>query len=113
MMNTDIKPVPSSRGAHGPADERARARPSLAAAAASGGNALPDETRPRIKVILKAARYYGVELDPVEFRSSAVIPTAGALSDWAQNGGMWSRAVRIRWSHLMRLQETGPVVLLF
>jgi ABC transporter transmembrane region len=26
---------------------------------------------------------------------------------------MWSRAVRIRWRHLFRFQETGPVVLLF
>src|SRR5438128_990540 len=38
---------------------------------------------------------------------------AADLSEWAQNGGMWSRAVRIRWSHLLRFQETGPVVLLF
>jgi ATP-binding cassette subfamily B protein len=26
---------------------------------------------------------------------------------------MWSRAVRIRWSHLLRFEQTGPVVLLF
>ena len=26
---------------------------------------------------------------------------------------MWSRAVRLRWRHLMRFHNTGPVVLLF
>ena len=26
---------------------------------------------------------------------------------------MWSRAVRLRWRHLMRFHDTGPVVLLF
>ena len=41
------------------------------------------------------------------------MPSAVALSEWAQNGGLWSRAVKIRWSHLLRFQETGPVVLLF
>src|SRR5229473_703206 len=57
----------------------------------------------------------GVELDPKEFRSPAGegAPSAAALSFWAQNSGMWSRAVRMRWRHLMRFQETGPVVLLF
>ena len=38
---------------------------------------------------------------------------AAALSQWAQNAGMWSRAVRIRWRHLLRFKDTGPVVLLF
>jgi ATP-binding cassette, subfamily B, bacterial HlyB/CyaB len=112
MANAEIRPVLSSRGALAPVDEPATARPSSAAAGSSGGNAMRDETRPRIKAMLKAAHYHGVELDPNEFRAGAGAPTAGALSEWAQNGGMWSRAVRIRWSHLMRLQETGPVVLL-
>ena len=26
---------------------------------------------------------------------------------------MWARAVRLRWRHLMRFHNTGPVVLLF
>jgi subfamily B ATP-binding cassette protein HlyB/CyaB len=96
---------------------------------------------PRLQAMLRAARYYGVELDPEEFRgtrgepvqqappmagraavllsggrqgerSQAPPPSAAALSLWAQNAGLWSRAVRIRWRHLLRLRDAGPVVLL-
>ncbi|TIN13781.1 MAG: peptidase domain-containing ABC transporter, partial [Mesorhizobium sp.] len=60
-------------------------------------------------------RYHGLELDANEFRvaSASPVPNATDLSQWAQNGGMWSRALRIRWSHLLRFEHTGPVVLLF
>jgi subfamily B ATP-binding cassette protein HlyB/CyaB len=70
---------------------------------------------PRLQAMVQAGRYHGVELDPNEFRRPAgeTAPSAAALSQWAQNAGMWSRAVRIRWRHLFRFQETGPVVLLF
>ncbi|RUZ46341.1 peptidase domain-containing ABC transporter, partial [Mesorhizobium sp. M7A.F.Ca.US.007.01.1.1] len=65
--------------------------------------------------MLRVARYHGVELDPNEFKvaSASPVPNATDLSQWAQNGGMWSRALRIRWSHLLRFEHTGPVVLLF
>ncbi|TIS77606.1 MAG: peptidase domain-containing ABC transporter, partial [Mesorhizobium sp.] len=65
--------------------------------------------------MLRVARYHGIELDPNEFRAASAgpFPSATDLSEWAQNGGMWSRAVRVRWSHLLRFQDTGPVVLLF
>ncbi|WP_407159421.1 peptidase domain-containing ABC transporter [Bradyrhizobium sp. STM 3557] len=59
---------------------------------------------------MQAARYHGIELDEKEFRRSDNV-TAAALSEWAQAGGLWSRAVRIRWRNLFRLGETGPVVL--
>ena len=70
---------------------------------------------PRLQAVVQAGRYHGVELDPNEFRRPAgeTAPSAAALSQWAQSTGMWSRAVRIRWRHLFRFQETGPVVLLF
>jgi len=68
----------------------------------------------RIQAMLQVGRYHGVELDLNEFRRpSGEVPTAAALSLWAQTAGMWSQAVRIRWRHLLRLNETGPVVLLF
>ena len=70
---------------------------------------------PRLLAMMMAGRYYGLELDPTEFRGQAgePNPTAAALSTWAQGAGMWSRAVRLRWRHLMSFQDTGPVVLLF
>jgi ATP-binding cassette subfamily B protein len=64
--------------------------------------------------MLQAARYHGIELDPNECRrpEGETAPSAALLSDWAQTAGMWARAVRIRWRHLFRLAEAGPVVLL-
>jgi subfamily B ATP-binding cassette protein HlyB/CyaB len=65
--------------------------------------------------MIVAGRYHGLELDPDEFRAGPgdTGPTAAALSNWAQASGMWSRALRLRWRHLMRFGNTGPVVLLF
>jgi len=65
--------------------------------------------------MIMAGRYHGMELDPADCRLSAGerAPSAASLSAWAQNAGMWSRAVRLRWRHLMRFHDSGPVVLLF
>ncbi|MSO99598.1 MAG: peptidase domain-containing ABC transporter [Acetobacteraceae bacterium] len=70
---------------------------------------------PRLMAMMMAARYFGLELDPHEFRNAPgeTTPGASALSDWAKNSGMWCRALRLRWRHLMHLGGTGPVVLLF
>src|SRR3984885_6350709 len=70
---------------------------------------------PRFLAMMMAARYFGLELDPTEFRlgPGETVPGAAALADWAKNAGMWSRALRLRWRHLMNLSGTGPVVLLF
>jgi ATP-binding cassette subfamily B protein len=81
------------------------------AASAAGGGAVDQ----RLLAVIIAARFHGTELDPNEFRLGAgeSEPTAASLSKWAQDAGMWSRAVRLRWRHLMRFKDTGPVVLLF
>ena len=70
---------------------------------------------PRLLALIVAGRYHGMELDPNEFRGTVgdKLPSAASLSTWAQNSGMWARAVRLRWRHLMRFTNTGPVVLLF
>ncbi len=79
--------------------------------AAAGGSAMD----PRLQAVIMAARFHGIELDPNEFRlgTGETQPSAASLSQWAQNAGMWARAVRMRWRHLMRFKDTGPVVLLF
>jgi ATP-binding cassette, subfamily B, bacterial HlyB/CyaB len=71
--------------------------------------------QPRLLAMIVAGRYHGLELDPNEFRGTPgeAAPSAASLSTWAQNAGMWSRAVRLRWRHLMRFHNTSPVVLLF
>jgi subfamily B ATP-binding cassette protein HlyB/CyaB len=65
--------------------------------------------------MMMSARYFGLDLDPSEFRLGPgdTIPTAAALSAWAQNTGMWSRALRLRWRHLFTIGGNGPVILLF
>ncbi|MBX9843603.1 MAG: peptidase domain-containing ABC transporter [Xanthobacteraceae bacterium] len=65
--------------------------------------------------MIQAARYHGIELDVHEFQHSGgeTAPSAAELALWAENAGMWSRAMRIRWRHLLRFNDTGPVVLLF
>ena len=82
-----------------------------------GGARAPvrDPARARLQAVVMAARYYGMELAAEDYRNVELseIPTAASLAAWAQNAGMWARAVRLRWRHLMRLRETGPVVLLF
>ena len=78
--------------------------------------AAPEQTLDlRLKAVILAARFHGIELDPNEFRlgDGESEPSAAALSVWAQNAGMWARAVRLRWKHLLRFQDSGPVVLLF
>ena len=70
----------------------------------------------RLQAMIQAARYHGIELDAHEFRHGSgdeTAPSAAELSLWAESAGMWSRAVRIRWRHLLRCDDTGPIVLLF
>ena len=70
---------------------------------------------PRLGAMLQAAQYHGVELDLSEIRHAPgeTALSAAALSLWAGNAGIWSRAVRIQWRHLVRIHDDGPVVLLF
>ena len=69
----------------------------------------------RVKAVVQAARYQGVELDPNEFRRSPGedVVSAAALSTWAQGAGLWARAVRIGWRHLFKFRDSDPIVLLF
>src|SRR4051812_5015769 len=83
---------------------------SSAAGGPSGG-----PIHPRLLAVMTAARYYGLELDPADFRlgDGEAVPTAAALSKWAQNAALWARALRLRWKHLFSVTGAGPVVLLF
>ena len=119
-MNGDNEPlaVPARLSrAQGAGADRGQARTDRSSGAfngevaAGGGPAV----HPRLLAVIHAARHHGVELDPNEFRRAPGdgAPSAAALSLWAQNAGLWTRAVRLRWRHLHRLQEGGPVVLLF
>src|SRR6266851_6486751 len=118
-MDTERERIASGSGmslrstAQAEAVELPESPPEEAQSGVSGG-VEPPPLDPRVQAMIQAARHHGVELDPKEFRSPASegAPSAASLSLWAQNSGMWSRAVRMRWRHLLRFQETGPVVLL-
>ena len=70
---------------------------------------------PRLLAMMMAARYFGLDLEPNDFRMGPgdTVPSAAALSTWAQNTGMWARALRLRWRHLFTVGGNGPVILLF
>lgn len=65
--------------------------------------------------MMMAARYYGLDLDPIDFHLGVgdTMPSPAALSAWAQQAGMWSRALRLKWRNLFAVTGAGPVVLLF
>jgi ATP-binding cassette, subfamily B, bacterial HlyB/CyaB len=100
--------------AAGPGDGRAAGngagRPGVAGSSIGG-----HQVHPRLEAVSNAARFHGMALDPREFPciDGQQVPSAAALAAWLQNAGMWARAVRLRWRQLMRLQDSGPVVLLF
>ena len=76
--------------------------------------AAEEAVHPALQATMQAGRHHGIELDPGDYKHSPgeTEPSAAALSLWAQNAGIWSRAVRLRWRDLLHLQDTGPVVLL-
>jgi subfamily B ATP-binding cassette protein HlyB/CyaB len=102
---------PGLVSAANPGDGRRAVMNGAARHSSAGG----DEIHPRLEAVMNAARFHGMELDPREFPCihGEQMPSAAALSAWLQNAGMWARAVRLRWRQLMRLQDAGPVVLLF
>ena len=92
-----------------------RGAASAEAPGTASANPRPAGLDPRLQAVVLAARYYGTELDPMDFRLAAgeTTPSPAALSAWVQGSGMWARAVRLNWAQLMRLKDSGPVVLLF
>ncbi len=97
-----------------PGTPRPEASPAPAAALLGRGSRRPP-VHVRLQAMIAAARYYAVELDPAEYApgQGEDAPSAAGLSVWARDGGMWSRAVRLRWKQLLGLNDAGPVVLLF
>jgi subfamily B ATP-binding cassette protein HlyB/CyaB len=63
---------------------------------------------------LAIARYHGIDLDPTTFRldPSIPVPSPAVLVQWLREQGMWAKGVRLKWQQLLRLESTGPVLLL-
>jgi HlyB family type I secretion system ABC transporter len=67
----------------------------------------------RLSAVIAAARFHGVDLDREELRIvKGEAPSPAAIVEWVRTAGLWARATRLRWKHLMDVQAAGPVVLL-
>jgi len=68
----------------------------------------------RLRAILVAAQYHGVELDAKDYRPAAgePYPPCAALVQWARDSGLSAKALKLHWRQLFRFSETPPVVLL-
>ena len=70
-------------------------------------------TQIRALAIAAAARFNGVDLDRTALRADhAAVVTPAALVAWARQGGLWARALRLRWTQLLAIPMTNPMVLL-
>ncbi len=79
------------------------------ASAPDAGHAL--ETR--LLAIEQAARFHGVDLDREALRfPRAEAPATLALVGWLRDGGLWAKAVRLRWAQLLKIETSAPLVLL-
>ncbi len=59
------------------------------------------------------ARYNNVDIDRESLRvPGGEAPPPAALVEWVRQTGLWAKAIRIKWSQLMKLEVSSPVVLL-
>jgi ATP-binding cassette, subfamily B, bacterial HlyB/CyaB len=95
----------------------AAGRGTVVSVAAAQRRHVDEDCHPRLRAVVAAARFHGIEVDPGAFPKApnGHVPSAAALAAWLRDSGMWARAVRLRWRQLVRLQvqDTGPIVLLF
>lgn len=68
----------------------------------------------RLRAVVMAARFYGVDLDMSLYRGPAgePYPSPAAIVAWLRDQGMQAKAVRLAWRNLFRFRETTPVVAL-
>ena len=86
------------------------AAPQPAKPAASGPD---DALEARLLAIEAAARFHNVELDRDELRyKRGAQPEPAALVAWIREGGLWAKAVRMRFAQLLKIEVASPVILL-
>ena len=71
-------------------------------------------TELRLRAVVAAARFHGVDLDMSAYRGPAgePYPSPASLVTWLRDQGMSARSMRLAWRNLFRFKEAAPVVLL-
>ncbi len=69
----------------------------------------------RLKSVIAAARYHGVEMDARDFRGTVgeETPSPATLVAWLRDQGMVAKAMRLKWRHIVHMVEQPPMVLMF
>jgi HlyB family type I secretion system ABC transporter len=81
--------------------------------AAAERTAMTEALESRLLAIEAAARFHNVELDRDELRvPKGAPPSPAALVEWVREGGLWCRAVRMRFAQLLKVEASSPVILL-
>ncbi|WP_181952129.1 peptidase domain-containing ABC transporter [Rhodomicrobium lacus] len=91
----------------------------IAPAGESGAKAASDgqgtaAVHARIVAATHVARYHGVDPDPSTVRPDAngAAPSSPALVEWLRQYGLWTRAVRLSFGQLMKIDNPAPILLL-
>ena len=81
----------------------------------SRSSKIPPQVLARLKATSAAAGYHGVDLDVRAYRAEAgeETPSPASLVRWLAEQGMVAKAMRLRWRHIVRMNDTPPVVLTF
>ena len=67
----------------------------------------------RLLAIEQAARFHGIDLDREALRlPRGEPPSTVTLLQWLRDGGVWAKAIHIRWEQLLRIETASPIVLL-
>jgi ATP-binding cassette, subfamily B, bacterial HlyB/CyaB len=80
---------------------------------AADRNAVSEALESRLMAIEAAARFHNVELDRDELRiPKGGAPSPAALVEWVREGGLWCRAVRMRFAQILKVEAASPLILL-
>jgi HlyB family type I secretion system ABC transporter len=86
---------------------------SQSAARSAERDAINEALESRLMAIEAAARFHHVELDRDELRyPKGTTPSPASLVEWVRDGGLWCRAVRMKFGQLLKIEVSSPVILL-
>ncbi|WP_249204459.1 peptidase domain-containing ABC transporter [Acetobacter thailandicus] len=69
----------------------------------------------RLRAVIAAARFHGLELDIRDFAAEPgeVSPSPATLCRWLKEQGAAAKGMQIKWRYLVRMSNSPPIVLLF